>query len=38
MIHEYANYANKMICIYDHEIKGSSLSLHLEAILEVYDT
>ena len=38
MIHEYANYANRMICISDHEIKGLCLSFYLVPSLEVYDT
>ena len=37
MIHEYANYANKMIYISDHEIKGLCLSFYLVPILVVYD-
>ena len=38
MIHEYANCANKTICMSDHEIKGLSLSFYLVPILAVYDT
>ena len=38
MIHEYANYANKMICLSDHELKGLCLSFYLVSILVVYDT
>ena len=37
-IHEYANYANKMICISYHKIKGLCLSFYLVPILVVYDT
>ena len=32
-IHEIANFAKKIICIFDHEI-----SFHLVSILVVYDT
>ena len=35
MIHEYANYANKIICLSDHEIKCLCLSFYLTQILKV---
>ena len=38
MIYEYANYANKIICMSDHEIKGLCLVFYLVKILVVYDT
>ena len=38
MIHEYANYANKIICISDFEIKGLCLRFYLVSILVVFDT
>ena len=38
MIHEYANYANKIICISDHEIKGLCLNFDLVPIYVVYAT
>ena len=38
MIHEYANYANKIMCISDHETKGLCLGLYVVPILVVYDT
>ena len=38
MINEYANYANTMICIADHETKGLCLSFYLVPILVIYDT
>ena len=36
--HEYANYANKVICISDREIKGLCLSFYLVPNLVAYDT
>ena len=36
-IHEYANYANKVRCIFDFGIKGQCLSFILDQILEFYD-
>ena len=38
MIHGFANYANTIICISDHEIKGLCLSFYLVPILVVYDS
>ena len=35
-IHEYANYANMIICIFDHGIKGLYLSFNLVQILVIY--
>ena len=36
-IHEYANYANMVRCIFDHEIKVLCLRLILLQILVLYD-
>ena len=36
-IHEYANYANKVCCIFDHGMKGLCLSFILVQILVLYD-
>ena len=36
-IHEYANYANKVRCIFDHGMKGLCLSFILAQILVLYD-
>ena len=36
-IHEYANYANKVRCIFDHGMKGLYLSFILVQILVLYD-
>ena len=35
--YKYANYANKIICISNQEIKGLCLSFLLVSILVVYD-
>ena len=35
--HEYANYANKVRCIFDHGKKGLCLSFILVQILVLYD-
>ena len=36
-IHEYANYANMIRCIFDHGMKGLCLSFVLVQILVIYD-
>ena len=36
-IHEYANYANMVCCIFDNGIKGLCLSFILVQILVLYD-
>ena len=36
-IHEYANYTNMVLCIFDHGIKGLCLSFILVQILVLYD-
>ena len=36
-IHDYANYANKVHCIFDHGMKGLCLSFILVQILVLYD-
>ena len=36
-IHEYANYANMVRCIFDHGMKGLCLSFILVQILVIYD-
>ena len=36
-IHENANYANKVRCIFDHEMKGLCLGFILVQILVLYD-
>ena len=35
--HEYANYANVITCIFDHERKGLCLSFILVQTLVIYD-
>ena len=35
-IHEYANYANMITCIFDHAMKGQCLSFNLVPILVAY--
>ena len=35
-IHEHSNYANRIICIFDHGIKGMCPSFNLVLFLEVY--
>ena len=34
--HEYANYANMIICIYDHRMKDLCLSFHLVQFFVIY--
>ena len=36
-IHEYANYANNVRCIFDHGVKGLCLSFIFVQILVLYD-
>ena len=36
-IHEYANYANMITCIFDHGIKGLCFSFYLVQILVIFD-
>ena len=36
-IHEYANYANMVCCIFDHGMKGLCLRFNLVHILVIYD-
>ena len=36
-IHEYANYANMVRCIFDHGMKGLCRSFILVQILVIYD-
>ena len=36
-IHEYANYANMVRCIFDHGMKGLCLSFILVQILVLYN-
>ena len=36
-IHEYANYANIVCCIFDHGMKGLCLSFILVQVLVIYD-
>ena len=37
IIHEYANYANMVCCIFDHGMKSLCLSFILVQILVTYD-
>ena len=36
-IQEYAHYANKIICIFDHDIKGLCLYFNMIIIVAVFD-